>query len=159
MWEGKAELPARRRWGCRRAQMCSIGRVRAVLHIRPGSASNGSAESCGNTPALNAVEILPCAEVFALHMGARTLETSILVGIAESRGKLGVDPRVCLCPMCSTTARAEKNPTHSGAVLRQDPTGNSILPALRRRAPPPHRSRAPVLAGKAQRTYKVRGTP
>ena len=50
----------------------------AVLHIRSGPTSDGSAESCENSPALNAVEILPCAEGPALHMGARPLKTDIL---------------------------------------------------------------------------------
>ena len=51
---------------------------RGVLHIRSGPTSDGSAESCENSPALNAVEILPCAEGPALHMGARPLKTDIL---------------------------------------------------------------------------------
>ena len=51
---------------------------RGVLHIRSGPTSDGSAESCENSPALNAVEILPCAEGSALHMGARPLKTDIL---------------------------------------------------------------------------------
>ena len=38
------------------------GRVRTVLHIRSGLAGGGSAESCGNTPAFNGGEILPCAQ-------------------------------------------------------------------------------------------------
>ena len=76
-------------------------------------------------------------------MGARTLETSIPRRAAESSGKPGVDPRERPCPMCSTTARAEKNPTHSGATLRQDPTGSPVLPALRRRAPPHHTDPGP----------------
>ena len=62
----------------RRARMCGIGAARAVLHIRSGPTSDGSAESCENSPALNAVEILPCAEGPALHMGARPLKTDIL---------------------------------------------------------------------------------
>jgi len=59
-----------------RARMCGIGPVEAVLHIRSGSAGGGSAESCGNAPAFNAVEILPCAESPCLHMGARALKTT-----------------------------------------------------------------------------------
>ena len=51
---------------------------RGVLHIRSGPTSDGSAESCENSPALNAVEILPCAEGPALHMGAHPLKTDIL---------------------------------------------------------------------------------
>ena len=62
----------------RRVRMCGIGRAGAVLRIRPGPVGSGSAESCGNTPALNAVEILPCAERVALHMGARSLEIDVL---------------------------------------------------------------------------------
>ena len=62
----------------RRARMCGIGAARAVLHIRSGPTSDGSAESCENSSALNAVEILPCAEGPALHMGARPLKTDIL---------------------------------------------------------------------------------
>jgi len=38
------------------------GPVGAVLHIRRGPAGDGSAESRGNSPTLNIVEILPCAE-------------------------------------------------------------------------------------------------
>ena len=45
------------------------GLVEAELHIRPGSVIGGSAESCGNAPAFNAGEILPCAERPSLHMG------------------------------------------------------------------------------------------
>ena len=56
----------------------------AVLHIRPGPAGDGSAESCGNAPAFNAVEILPCAERAPLHMGARPLKTDVLGRTAES---------------------------------------------------------------------------
>ena len=65
----------------RRARVRGIGaagRRGAVLHIRSGPTSDGSAESCENSPALNAVEILPCAEGPALHMGARPLKTDIL---------------------------------------------------------------------------------
>ena len=50
----------------------------AVLHIRSGPTSDGSAESCENSSVLNAVEILPCAEGPALHMGAHPLKTDIL---------------------------------------------------------------------------------
>ena len=65
----------------RRARVRGIGaagRRGAVLHIRSGPTSGGSAKSCGNAPALNAVEVLPCAEGPALHMGARPLKTDIL---------------------------------------------------------------------------------
>ncbi len=66
------------RGGCCRARVCGIGAAWAVLHIRSGSVGGGLAESCGNASALNAVEILPCAEGPALHMGARPLKTDIL---------------------------------------------------------------------------------
>ena len=49
--------------------LCSIGAGRTVLHIRPGPALGRSARSCGNAPALNSVEILPCADGSPLHMG------------------------------------------------------------------------------------------
>ena len=45
------------------------GLVEAELHIRPEPVIGGSAESCGNAPAFNAGEILPCAERPSLHMG------------------------------------------------------------------------------------------
>ena len=45
-----------------RAQCAVRGTVGAALHIRPGPARGRSAESCGNTSAFNAIEILPCAE-------------------------------------------------------------------------------------------------
>ena len=76
----------------RRVRMCGIGRAGAVLHIRPGPVGGGSVESCGNAPAFNAVEILPCAEGPALHMGADPLNTGILEKTPEPRGKLKVDP-------------------------------------------------------------------
>ena len=47
------------------------GLVEAELHIRPEPVIGGSAESCGNAPAFNAGEILPCAERPSLHMGER----------------------------------------------------------------------------------------
>ena len=43
--------------------LCSIGAGRTVLHILPGPALGRSARLCGNTPTLNGVEILPCADV------------------------------------------------------------------------------------------------
>ena len=80
------------------------GRVETVLHIRPGPAGDGSAESCGNAPAFNTVETLPCAEQVLLHMGARLLGTDVPGRTAESRGKPGIGPRGCACPMCNTPA-------------------------------------------------------
>ena len=60
------------------ARVCGIGGAGAVLHIRSGPAGGGLAESCGNASVFNAVEVLPCAEGAALHMGARPLKTGIL---------------------------------------------------------------------------------
>ena len=130
--------------GLRRPRMCGIGAAEAVLHIRPGPASDGSAESCGNVLAFNAGEILPCAEGVALHMGARPLRTDILVGVPESCGKPRTGPRESRSRMCSTAARAgkspstetplpsgeaaprnrsEKTPARPAAALRQTPPG------------------------------------
>ena len=60
--------------GCRRDRVCGAGPVGAVLHIRPGPAVEGSAESCGNALTINSGEILPCAERAPLHMGERQQE-------------------------------------------------------------------------------------
>ena len=88
---------------------CAVrGLVGAVLHIRPGPARGRSAESCGNTPALNAVEILPCAERLPLHMGARPLKTDVLGRTAESRGNLSIGPQGRRPSMCNTPARTGK---------------------------------------------------
>ena len=95
--------------GRRRRTHCAVrGLVGAVLHIRPGPARGRSAESCGNTPALNAVEILPCAERLPLHMGARPLKTDVLGRAAESRGNLSIGPQGRRPSMCNTPARTGK---------------------------------------------------
>ena len=110
---------------------------RGVLHIRSGPTSDGSAESCGNTPALNAVEILPCAEGPALHMGARALKTNILVRTPESCGKPRIDPRRHPSPMCNTIARPGKDPIRLGRTRSaregpgMTPTGNQAPPEPR----------------------------
>ena len=101
-----------------RARVCGIGAAWAVLHIRPGPVGGGSAESCGNAPVFNAVEVLPCAEGSALHMGARPLKTDVLVRTPESRGNPRTGPRGRRPPMCSTPARAGKNPTRPAAARR-----------------------------------------
>ena len=115
----------------RRARMRGIGPIRTVLHIRPGPTGGESAESCGNAPALNAVEILPCAEGPALHMGARTLKINILVRTPESCGKPRIDPRGRPSPMCNTIARPGKNPTRPGGAPGMTPTGNPAPPEPR----------------------------
>ena len=131
-------------WGGR-ARMCSIGRAGAVLHIRPGPAGGGLAESCGNALALNAVEILPCAERAALHMGARPLKTDILEEprnhAENSESTRGGDPLQCATPPHGPGRtprgrprsrqmkqyprnRPGKNPTRPAATLRQNPAGS-----------------------------------
>mgnify|MGYP000984844690 CR=1 FL=1 len=117
---------------------CGVGAVGAVLHIRPGPAGGGSAESYGNAPALNAVEALPCAERAALHMGALRLETDILGRTAESCGKSPIGSRGRRPPMCNTPRTTQKEPAPSGNdPLPRTPLGNPP----RRRPPPPRRSR------------------
>ena len=140
----------------RRARMRGIGAVQAVLHIQPEQADGGSAESCGNSPALNTVEILPCAEGPSLHMGARPLKTGILARTPESRGKPTIDPRPPPLPMCNTPARLEKNlappgsdPPAGPAAPRSAPIG-SEAPANREkwrsgRIVPPRTRRPPRL--------------
>ena len=102
--------------------MCGIGLTEAVLHIRPESTVGGSAESCGNLPTFNTVEILPCAEGLVLHMGGRPPETDVLGRVPESRGKSGICTRGRPSPMCNTAARAGKNPTRPGVTLRENGT-------------------------------------
>ena len=129
----------------RRARMRGIGRAEAVLHIRPGPAGDGSAESRGNSPALNAVEILPCAKGPSLHMGARPLKTNILGKprnhAENSESTRGGDPLQCATPPHGPGRtprgrprsrqrkqyprnRPGKNPTRPAAALRQNPAGS-----------------------------------
>ena len=95
---------------CRAGRMCGIGSVGEALHIRPRPAGGGSAESCGNVPAFNTVEILPCAEGSALHMGDRLLKTDVLGRVAESCGKHGIRLRGRPFRMCSTPATGPRRP-------------------------------------------------
>ena len=125
--------------GCRRPRMCGIGAAEAVLHIRPGPAGGGSAESCGNVPVFNTGEILPCAERPALHMGARPLETEVLARVPESCGKLEVDPRGQPSPMCNTTARAGKSSSREAPL----PSDEAAFPRLAREDPDPPGSDPP----------------
>lgn len=90
--------------------MCGIGPVGEALHIRPRPAGGGSAESCGNVLAFNTVEILPCAEGSALHMGDRLLKTDVLGRVAESCGKHGIRLRGRPFRMCSTPATGPRSP-------------------------------------------------
>ena len=134
-----------------RARVCGIGAAWAVLHIRPGPAGGGSAESCGNAPALNAVEVLPCAEGSALHMGARPLKTDVLVRTPESRGKARTGPRGRRPPMCSTGARVGKNRNRRAGARRGNSTParvgkNPTRPAAARRGHWPPEEEAPGAA-------------
>ena len=127
---------------------CSVGRVGcavpgpvgAVLHIRPAPAGGESAESCENTPAFNAGEILPCAERTLLHMGALPLKTDLLERTPESCGKPGIHPQGRPFPMCntSTTGPGRPRPAREGPHREPGP-----VRAPRETPPPPRRSPAP----------------
>ena len=119
---GSATAAKKEDAGRGRARVCGIGAAWAVLHIRPGPAGGGSAESCGNASALNAVEVLPCAEGSALHMGARPLKTDVLVRAPESQGKARTDPRGRRPPMCSAGARVGKNRDRRAGARRGNST-------------------------------------
>ena len=134
-----------------RARVCGIGAAWAVLHIRPGPAGGGSAESCGNAPVFNVVGILPCAEGPALHMGARPLETDVLVRTPESQGKARTGPRGRRPPMCSAGARAGKNRNRRAGARRGNSTParvgkNPTRPAAARRGHWPPEEEAPGAA-------------
>ena len=125
--------------------MCGVGPGRAVLHIRAGPAGGGLAESCGNALVLNAVEILPCAERAALHMGARPLKTDILEE-PRNHAENSEPARAGVTLQCATPPhgpgrtprgrprsrqmkqyprnRPGKNPTRPAAALRQNPAGS-----------------------------------
>ena len=130
--------------------MCGSGPVGAVLHIRSGPVASGSAESCGNAPAFNTAEILPCAERALLHMGAHPLKTNILGRTAELRGKPGNGLRGRRFPMCNTPATgprrtrprpsgsAATSPRGARAAIREPdpaPTPWEIAPSGRPRPP------------------------
>ena len=116
-----------------------LGPVGAVLHIRSGPANGGSLESCGNAPALNVVEILPCAERAPLHMGACPLKTNILERTPESCGKPGIDP-------CGRTLSNVQHPRNRPEGIPHRPGGArwEAGPArIPQEAAPPHQSPAP----------------
>ena len=143
---GPATVAKKEDAGRGRARVCGIGAAWAVLHIRPGPAGGGSAESCGNASALNAVEVLPCAEGSALHMGARPLKTDVLVRAPESQGKARTGPRGRRPPMCSTPARAGRSFSAEAPL----PSDEAAFPQSAREdpgppggGPPPVRTRRP----------------
>jgi len=120
--------------------------VGEALHIRPRPAGGGSAESCGNVPAFNTVEILPCAEGSALHMGDRPLKTDVLGRVAESCGKHGIRLRGRPFRMCSTPARAGRSFSAEAPL----PSDEAAFPQSVREdpgppggGPPPVRTRRP----------------
>ena len=150
---------------------CSVGRVGcavpgpvgAVLHIRPAPAGGESAESCENTPAFNAGEILPCAERTLLHMGALPLKTDLLERTPESCGKTRIDPRRHPSPMCNTIARPGKDSIRLGrtrsARERPDmtPTGNPAPPEPRgNHRPAKRRTPRPVTTAPFSLCYLLR---
>ena len=113
-----------------RARVRGIGRAGAVLHIRPGPVGGGSAESCGNAPAFNAVEILPCAERPALHMGADPLNTGILEKprnrAENSKSTRGGDPLRCATPPHGP-GRAPAEPAAAVVTTQHSRTGREEL--------------------------------
>ena len=90
--------------GCRRDRVCGAGPVGAVLHIRPGPAVEGSAESCGNALTINSGEILPCAERAPLHMGERQQEDDDLREPRNRAEKPESDRGVSSLPCAITSA-------------------------------------------------------
>ena len=102
----------------RRARMRGIGRAGAVLHIRRGPAGDGSAESRGNSPALNAVEILPCAERVPLHMGARPLKINIL-GKPRNHAENSESTRAGDPLQCATPPHGPGRPVRAGWPQRR----------------------------------------
>ena len=132
----------------RRARMRGIGRAGAVLHIRPGPAGDGSAESRGNSPALNAVEILPCAERVPLHMGARPLKTNIL-GKPRNHAENSESTRTGDPLQCATAPHGPGRPVRAGWPQRRRGTpatgpGRSRPARQRPSAPAPVGSPSPA---------------
>ena len=125
--------------GVGRVGCAVLGPVGAMLHIRSEPANGGSLESCGNAPALNVVEILPCAERPPLHMGASPLKTNTLGITPESCGKLRIGPRERRAPMCSTPATGPRG----SRPAREGPRWEAGPARIPREAAPPHRSPAP----------------
>ena len=132
----------------RRARMRGIRRAGAVLHIRPGPAGDGSAESRGNSPALNAVEILPCAERVPLHMGARPLKTNIL-GKPRNHAENSESTRTGDPLQCATAPHGPGRPVRAGWPQRRRGTpatdpGRSRPARQRPSAPAPVGSPSPA---------------
>ena len=110
---------------CCRGRMCGIGPVEAVLHIRSEPAGGGSAESCGNAPVFNAVEILPCADRGSLHMKARALKTTFQEesrnheeNPESSRGGAALQCATPRNQWCAPTGSASRAPPAPAAAIR-----------------------------------------
>ena len=113
------------------------GPIGAELHIRPGPAIGGSAESCGNASAFNAGEILPCADRGPLHMGEhqRKVDNS-----QESRNhaenprsaREGAPLRCAIPPLSPRGARATSRaqPRPDPAVEATGSAGSALTRAL-----------------------------
>ena len=131
--------------------MCGIGPVGEALHIRPRPAGGGSAESCGNVLAFNTVEILPCAEGSALHMGDRLLKTDVLGRVAESCGKHGIRLRGRPFRMCSTPATGPRRPctVREGPRREAGPAWTPRAGGMARTLEAGERTSAPAPAGGA----------
>ena len=125
--------------GCRRDRVCGAGPVGAVLHIRPGPAVEGSAESCGNALTINSGEILPCAERAPLHMGERQQEDDDLRE-PRNRAENPESDRGVFSSMCNNL---RNRPGKDLDRLRGNLTGNSPLSEPCRMSTPPHRPRSP----------------
>ena len=97
------------------------GPVEAELHIRPGPVIGGSAESCGNIPAFNAGEILPCAGRPSLHMGRASPGSRRFARPPESQGKPGIGPRGRPRPMCNFTRTARGDPHNRRTIRTRGP--------------------------------------
>ena len=127
-------------------RVCGIGLVGTELHIRPGPAIGGSAESCGNASAFNAGEILPCADRGPLHMGERQRKVD---NSQESRNhaenprsaREGAPLRCAIPPLSPRGARATSRarPRPDPAVGATGSAGSALTRAspLSRGAPEP----------------------
>ena len=140
---------------CRAGRMCGIGPVGEALHIRPRPAGGGSAESCGNVPAFNTVEILPCAEGSALHMGDRPLKTDVLGRVAESCGKHGIRLHGRPFRMCSTPATGPRRPCTVREGSRRE-AGPARTPRAGRRSVATCRTLFPKVVASRRRPRRSR---
>ena len=91
--------------------LCSIGAGRTVPHIRPGPALGRSARLCKYSPALNGVEILPCADGPPLHMEKITVTSTIRTSPGITRKARHRPARALLSRVQYPSNRPENDPT------------------------------------------------